>query len=80
MYGHWLPPVPGAAAHHASMTKPPTPVQSIAQMVAHEQTAAPGLVQDVPGTAMCFLGVPLSIDHPPALGEHTRILFGNLES
>ena len=88
MYGHWMPPVPGAVAHHASMTKPPTPVRSIAQMVAHEQTAALGLVQDVPGTAMRFLGVvPLSIDRrrprpsarPPALGEHTRILFGNPE-
>jgi len=70
------------------MTKPPTPVQSIAQMVAHEQTAALGLVRDVPGTARRFLGlVPPSIDRrrprpsarPPALGEDTPILFGNPE-
>lgn len=67
---------------------PCSPVQSIAQMVAHEQTAALGLVQDVPGTAMRFLGLPLAIDgqrprpgaRPPALGEHTQILFGNREA
>lgn len=66
---------------------PCSPVQSIAQMVTHEQTAALGLVQDVPGTAMRFLGLPLSIDgerprpsaRPPTLGEHTGFLFGNSE-
>ncbi len=67
---------------------PCSPVQSIAQMVAHEQTVALGLVQDVPGTAMRFLGLPLSIDGrrprpsapPPTLGEHTGLLFGNPEA
>ncbi|MHB1122533.1 MAG: CaiB/BaiF CoA transferase family protein [Ramlibacter sp.] len=79
-------------AHWASRLEaagiPCSPVQSIAQMVAHEQTAALGLVQDVPGTAMRFLGLPLAIDgerprpsaRPPALGEHTAILFGNSEA
>ncbi|HWI82130.1 CoA transferase [Ramlibacter sp.] len=67
---------------------PCSPVQSIAQMVAHPQTAALGLVQDVPGTAMRFLGLPLSIDGerpqpsapPPALGEHTASLLGHAET
>lgn len=67
---------------------PCSPVQSIAQMVAHDQTAALGLVQDVPGSAMRFLGLPLSIGgqrprpgaRPPTLGEHTDLLFGNSEA
>ena len=79
----------GDTAHWAAQLEaagiPCSPVQSIAQMVAHEQTAALGLVQDVPGTAMRFLGLPLAIDgerprpgaRPPALGEHNEILFGN---
>jgi crotonobetainyl-CoA:carnitine CoA-transferase CaiB-like acyl-CoA transferase len=79
-------------AHWASQLEaagiPCSPVQSIAQMVAHEQTAALGLVQDVPGTAMRFLGLPLAIDgerprpgaRPPALGEHTDILLGSSEN
>ncbi len=79
-------------AHWASRLEaagiPCSPVQSIAQMVAHEQTAALGLVQDVPDTAMRFLGLPLAIDgarprpsaRPPALGEHDHILFGNREA
>jgi len=67
---------------------PCSPVQSIAQMVAHDQTAALGLLQGVPGSAMQFLGLPLSIDgqrprptaRPPTLGEHTDFLFGNSEA
>jgi len=67
---------------------PCSPVQSIAQMVAHPQTAALGLAQEVPGTPLRFLGLPLSIDgerprpsaRPPALGEHTPILFGTNEA
>ena len=43
-----------------------------------EQTAALGLMQDVPGSAMKFIGLPVSFDgvrpalrsRPPALGEH----------
>ena len=62
---------------------PCSPVQSIAQMIAHEQTAALALVQDVPDSALRLLGLPLSIDgrrprpraRPPALGEHTASLF-----
>jgi len=54
-------------------------MQNIAQMLAHEQTEALGLMQDVPGNAMKLTGMPLSFDgvrpvirsRPPRLGEHT---------
>ncbi len=66
---------------------PCSPVQDIAQMLAHPQTAALDLLQRVPGTDMKFLGLPLSFDRqrptpvsaPPALGEHTELLFKNME-
>lgn len=58
---------------------PCAPVQNIAQMLAHEQTKALGLLQDVPDSAMQLIGLPLSFDgmrpairtRPPRLGEHT---------
>ena len=58
---------------------PCAPVNNLAQMVAHPQTQALGLVQDVPGTGMQFIGLPLSFNGvrpqpyaaPPKLGEHT---------
>ncbi len=58
---------------------PCAPVQNVAQMIAHEQTAALGLLQDVPDSAMKFIGLPVSFDgvrpalrsRPPKLGEHT---------
>ena len=59
---------------------PCAPVQNVAEMLAHEQTGALGLIQDVPDSAMKFIGLPLSFDgkrpairgRPPKLGEHTR--------
>jgi crotonobetainyl-CoA:carnitine CoA-transferase CaiB-like acyl-CoA transferase len=62
---------------------PCAPVQTIAQMVAHEQTRALALVQEVPDSAMKFIGLPVSFDgarpafrmRPPKLGEHTDELF-----
>ena len=59
---------------------PCAPVQNVAEMMAHEQTRALGLLQDVPDSAMKFLGLPLSFDgarpairgRPPRLGEHTE--------
>jgi crotonobetainyl-CoA:carnitine CoA-transferase CaiB-like acyl-CoA transferase len=59
---------------------PCAPVQNVAQMIAHEQTKALGLMQDVPDSAMNFVGLPLSFDgvrpairsRPPSLGEHTE--------
>lgn len=61
---------------------PCSPVNNLAQMLDHPQTAAMGLVQDVPGTAMKFIGLPLSFDGqrptpksaPPKLGEHNSLL------
>jgi crotonobetainyl-CoA:carnitine CoA-transferase CaiB-like acyl-CoA transferase len=58
---------------------PCAPVQSIAQMLEHEQTKALGLLQKVPGSAMQLIGLPMSFgglrpairSRPPRLGEHT---------
>jgi crotonobetainyl-CoA:carnitine CoA-transferase CaiB-like acyl-CoA transferase len=62
---------------------PCAPVQNVAEMIAHEQTGALGLMQDVPDSAMKFIGLPLSFDgkrpairaRPPKLGEHTNEIF-----
>jgi len=61
---------------------PCAPVQNVAEMIAHEQTAALGLMQDVPDSAMKFIGLPVSFDgvrpalrsRPPKLGEHSDLL------
>ncbi len=61
---------------------PCSPVNDLAQMLDHPQTGALGLVQDVPGTDMRFIGLPLSFDGkrpkpisaPPRLGEHNALL------
>jgi crotonobetainyl-CoA:carnitine CoA-transferase CaiB-like acyl-CoA transferase len=58
---------------------PCAPVQSIAQMLEHEQTKALGLLQKVPGSEMQLIGLPMSFgglrpairSRPPRLGEHT---------
>ena len=62
---------------------PCSPVQNLAQMLAHPQTEALGLVQPVPGTGMRFVGLPMRFDGvrpvprsaPPSLGEHTAMFF-----
>jgi len=72
---HWLERLEAAGI-------PCAPVNDLAQMLAHPQTEALGLVQDVPGTRMRFLGLPLSFDGvrpaprsaPPKLGEHNDLL------
>ncbi len=61
---------------------PCSPVNNLAQMIAHPQTQALGLIQDVPGTDMRFIGLPLSFDGtrpqptsaPPKLGENSYLL------
>ena len=66
---------------------PCAPVQNVAEMIAHEQTRALGLIQDVPGSTMKFIGLPLSIDgqrpairsRPPTLGEHTQQILNTKE-
>ena len=72
---HWI-------ASLEAVGVPCSPVNNLAQMLDHPQTAALGLVQDVPGTGMRFIGLPLSLDGqrpqpasaPPKLGEHNAIL------
>ncbi len=57
---------------------PCAPVQNLAQLVAHPQTEAVGILQDVPGTSMRMFGLPIKIDGtrpaprgaPPKLNEH----------
>lgn len=66
---------------------PCAPVQNVAEMIAHEQTKALGLMQEVPDSAMKFVGLPLSLDgtrpairsRPPKLGEHTQQIFKTKE-
>lgn len=66
---------------------PCSPVNDLAQMLAHPQTQALGLVQEVPGTDMRFIGLPVSFDGqrpkplsaPPRLGEHNALLSLRLE-
>ncbi len=66
---------------------PCAPVQNVAEMIAHEQTRALGLMQEVPDSAMKFIGLPLSFDgqrpairsRPPTLGEHTQQIFKTKE-
>jgi len=73
---HWLEKLEAAGI-------PCSAVQTIAQMLAHPQTEALGLVQPVPDSAMRFVGLPLSLGgvrpsiaaRPPALGEHTDQIF-----
>jgi crotonobetainyl-CoA:carnitine CoA-transferase CaiB-like acyl-CoA transferase len=66
---------------------PCAPVQNVAEMIAHEQTRALGLMQDVPDSSMKFVGLPISFDgvrpairsRPPKLGEHTEEFIKNSE-
>lgn len=63
---------------------PCAPVQNVAQMLAHEQTKALGLLQPVPGSSKPLLALPISFDGErplpraasPALGAHTKEVLG----
>lgn len=67
---------------------PCAPVQNLRQMLEHEQTRALGLLQPVPGLGVPLIGLPISFDGvrpaprsgPPALGEHTRMVFNDAGS
>ena len=58
---------------------PCAPVLDLAQVMAHPQFAAVGMLQDGPDGSMPLIGTPLQFDgerppfrsHPPALGEHS---------
>ena len=59
---------------------PCAPVQNVGQMLAHEQLKALGLLQEVPGSSIPLIGLPISFDGArpdpgkvaPALGAHTK--------
>ncbi len=77
---HWI-------KHLEDAGIPCAPVQNLAEMVAHPQTDALELIQNIPGTSMRFFGLPLSINgvrpkptlRPPVLGEHTKSLLNKVE-
>ncbi len=66
---------------------PCAPIQNLAQMLEHDQTKALGLVQEVSGTGMKFLGLPLSFNGvrpapygpPPKLGQDSQAWLGSLK-
>jgi crotonobetainyl-CoA:carnitine CoA-transferase CaiB-like acyl-CoA transferase len=78
---HWLEKLDAAGI-------PCAPVQSVAQMLAHPQTEAMGLVQPLPGSGMRAVGLPLSLNgvrptprtRPPEAGEHTSSILHPPES
>jgi crotonobetainyl-CoA:carnitine CoA-transferase CaiB-like acyl-CoA transferase len=57
-------------------------LQTITEVIAHPQTTALGMVQDVPGSPMRFIGLPLRFDGerpairkaPPSLGDGTDMI------
>ena len=62
---------------------PAAPIENVAQVVASEQTAALGMLQNAPQLDLTITGLPLEFDGArppyrfsrPALGEHNDILF-----
>ena len=72
---HWIEALEAAGV-------PCAPVNNLQQMMAHPQTEALGLVQDVPGSGMRFIGLPISFNGqrpqprsaPPTLGQHNELL------
>jgi crotonobetainyl-CoA:carnitine CoA-transferase CaiB-like acyl-CoA transferase len=62
---------------------PSAPMQSIADVLAHPQTKALGMMQESPDGRITLLGLPLSFDGvrpafrkaPPTLGAHTSEIF-----
>jgi crotonobetainyl-CoA:carnitine CoA-transferase CaiB-like acyl-CoA transferase len=66
---------------------PNAPMQTIADVLAHPQTKALGMLQASPEGDITLLGLPLSFDgsrpafrkSPPALGAHTQEIFGDAD-
>lgn len=64
---------------------PCAPIQTVAELLAHPQSRALGMVQDAPGLDMALVGLPLSFDGSrppfrrvaPALGEHRAEIFSD---
>jgi crotonobetainyl-CoA:carnitine CoA-transferase CaiB-like acyl-CoA transferase len=63
---------------------PNAPLQDLAQVTAHAQTEAVGILQDGPDGALPTIGLPLTFDgtrssydrRAPTLGEHNDVLLG----
>jgi crotonobetainyl-CoA:carnitine CoA-transferase CaiB-like acyl-CoA transferase len=66
---------------------PCAPMQTIDQVLAHEQTRALGIVQPSPDGRIALVGLPLSFDgerppfrlFPPELGAHTAEVLGPID-
>jgi crotonobetainyl-CoA:carnitine CoA-transferase CaiB-like acyl-CoA transferase len=67
---------------------PNAPMQTIAEVLAHPQTKALGMLQPSPEGDITLLGLPVSFDGqrpafrkpPPALGAHTKEIFGDADA
>jgi crotonobetainyl-CoA:carnitine CoA-transferase CaiB-like acyl-CoA transferase len=67
---------------------PNAPMQTIAEVLAHPQTKALGMLQPSREGDITLLGVPVSFDGqrpafrkpPPALGAHTKEIFGDADA
>ena len=67
---------------------PNAPMQTIAEVLAHPQTKALGMLQSSPEGDISLLGLPVCFDgqrpafrkSPPALGAHTEEVFGNADA
>nr|WP_255428048.1 CoA transferase [Ramlibacter cellulosilyticus] len=67
---------------------PCAPVQNARQMLEHEQTRALGIVQQVPGSSIPLIGLPVSFNGrrpqarsaAPSLGEHTDTITAQEEA
>jgi crotonobetainyl-CoA:carnitine CoA-transferase CaiB-like acyl-CoA transferase len=63
-------------------------MQTIAEVLAHPQTKALGMLQPSPEGDITLLGLPVSFDGqrpafrkpPPALGAHTKEIFGDADA
>ena len=72
-------------AHLDAAGVPCAPIQSVAELLAHPQSRALGMVQDAPGLDMALVGLPLSFDGArppfrrvaPGLGEHGAEIFSD---
>jgi crotonobetainyl-CoA:carnitine CoA-transferase CaiB-like acyl-CoA transferase len=67
---------------------PNAPMQTIAEVLAHPQTKALGMLQSSPDGDISLLGLPLSFDgqrpafrkSPPVLGAHTKEVFSDADA
>ena len=63
---------------------PCAPINSLPEVLAQPQTAALGIIQQLPGEELALVGLPLSFDGvrpeirraPPQIGEHNDEILG----